>query len=104
VLAGSDLLGIGLVRGLTDAGVRVPDELSVAGFDNLVHAGVCDPPLTTVAALPHTMGTEAFAELRRQLHGDPPRPRSLPARLVVRQSTSPVALRTSPIALLKGPS
>lgn len=90
VLAYNDLLAIGLMKGLTAAGVRVPDEISVVGFDDIFCADLCHPALTTVAAPLPAMGTQAFAELRRQIEGDPFRTHpvaALPTRLVVRDST-----------------
>lgn len=91
VLAYNDLLAIGLMRGLADAGARVPEEYSVVGFDNVFCGDFCAPPLTTVAAPLRAMGAEAFAELHRQIRGDPLRARpvlSLTAQLVVRRSTA----------------
>jgi LacI family repressor for deo operon, udp, cdd, tsx, nupC, and nupG len=91
VLAGDDLLAIGLIRALAEIGVPVPDALSVIGFGDAYYADFCVPPLTTIAAPLHAMGAEAFRELHRQLGGEP-RPRrfatALPARLVVRHSTA----------------
>lgn len=91
VLAYNDLLAIGLLTGLAGAGVRVPDDLSVVGFDNIFCTDFCNPPLTTIAAPLHAMGTEAFLELRRHINGAPMRTHpvvSLPTQLVIRQSTS----------------
>jgi DNA-binding LacI/PurR family transcriptional regulator len=91
VLAYNDLLAIGLLAGLAAAGVRVPDELSVVGFDDIFCAEFCSPPLTTVAAPLREMGAEAFLELHRQMQGMPMRPHpvaSVPTRLVVRRSTA----------------
>lgn len=85
-----DLLAIGLLTGLADAGVRVPEELSVVGFDNIFCTDFCNPPLTTVAAPLRAMGTEAFLELHRQVNGAPMRTNpvlALPTQLVVRRST-----------------
>ncbi|MEQ0558227.1 LacI family DNA-binding transcriptional regulator [Amycolatopsis sp. NEAU-NG30] len=90
VLAYNDLLAIGLMTGLAEAGVRVPDQVSVVGFDNIFCADLCTPPLTTVAAPLWTMGTRAFAELHLQIEGTARRPRPvapLPTRLVLRRST-----------------
>lgn len=90
VLAYNDLLAIGLMKGLTAAGARVPDEFSVVGFDDIFCADLCDPTLTTIAAPLPAMGTQAFAELHRQIEGSPFRTHPvapLPTRLVIRGST-----------------
>lgn len=91
VLAYNDLLAIGLLRGLADAGVRVPDDLSVVGFDNIFGSDFCTPALTTVAAPLRALGTEAMTHLVAQVRGAVPqtaRAVMLPARLVVRGSTA----------------
>lgn len=92
VLAYNDLLAIGLIRGLTQAGVPVPDEMSVIGFDNVFGSDFCTPTLTTVAAPLRAMGTAAFRELHRAMRGErmnehPVVP--LAAQLVVRGSSGP---------------
>src|SRR2546423_14394527 len=45
----NDLMALGVLSRLADRGVAVPQEMSVVGFDNLLYAAVCAPPLTTVA-------------------------------------------------------
>lgn len=90
VLAYNDLLAIGLIRGLTQAGVRVPEQISIIGFDNVFGSDFCTPPLTTVASPLRAMGTAAFRELHRAIRGEPMSSHaivSLTAQLVVRGST-----------------
>jgi LacI family repressor for deo operon, udp, cdd, tsx, nupC, and nupG len=90
VLAYNDLLAIGLMRGLAEAGVRVPEQISVIGFDNIFGSDFCAPPLTTVAAPLHAVGSEAFLELHRLIQRETLRPQpvlTLPTQLVVRTST-----------------
>ncbi len=48
VFATADILAIGLVRGLKECGLRIPEDVSVIGFDDGFLASNCDPPLTTV--------------------------------------------------------
>jgi len=45
---GNDQMALGLLRAFTEAGVRVPDDVSVVGFDDQPEAGYFTPPLTTV--------------------------------------------------------
>jgi LacI family transcriptional regulator len=90
-VAYNDLLAIGLMRGLGKAGVRVPEQMSVVGFDNIFGADFCTPPLTTVATPLRAMGTEAFLELHRLIHREAARSQpvlTLPTHLVVRASTA----------------
>lgn len=92
VIAYNDLVAIGVLRGLAHAGVRVPQDVSVVGFDNIFGSDFCTPALTTVAAPLRALGTEAVTHLAAQVAGAPPhvaRPLTLPARLVVRESTAP---------------
>ncbi|MGW0246163.1 LacI family DNA-binding transcriptional regulator [Nocardia goodfellowii] len=92
VVAYNDLLAIGLIRGLHQSGVTVPDQVSVVGFDNVYGSDFCTPPLTTVAAPLRAMGTAAFRELERAMRREPLSSHSiisLTAQLVVRGSTGP---------------
>lgn len=48
VIAVNDIAGAGVIRGLNEAGIRVPEDISVAGFDNIELASMIYPPLTTI--------------------------------------------------------
>jgi DNA-binding LacI/PurR family transcriptional regulator len=86
VVAYNDLMAIGLIRALTAAGVRVPRDVGVVGFDNVPAAELVTPALTTVAAPLRAMGRAAIEHL---VAAAPAAERmTLPARLVVRQSTA----------------
>jgi LacI family repressor for deo operon, udp, cdd, tsx, nupC, and nupG len=90
VVAYNDQMAIGLVRGLTALGRRVPQDLSVVGFDNIDAAGLVTPGLSTVAAPLRVEGRSAVEHLLAMIGGAAPRVgRSmvLPVRLVVREST-----------------
>ena len=63
VVAYNDLVAIGLMRGLAAAGVRVPRDVSVVGFDNIFGAELCSPALTTVAAPLAALGRYAVQTL-----------------------------------------
>jgi DNA-binding LacI/PurR family transcriptional regulator len=98
VLAYNDLVAVGIVRRLAELGVRVPDQLSVVGFDDIPLAAMVTPPLTTVAAPTALAGRAAVEMLLHRLDGPAGQPapadvRKLPATLVVRGSTAaPLAL------------
>lgn len=71
-LAYNDLVAIGLINGLLELGVRVPDDISVAGFDDIPFARYMTPPLTT-ASVPHTeLGVEAWQRMHALLEGEEP--------------------------------
>jgi LacI family repressor for deo operon, udp, cdd, tsx, nupC, and nupG len=104
VIAYNDQLAIGLIRGLAARGVRVPQDVSVIGFDNIFAADLITPGLTTVAAPLHTEGATATKHLLAMIDGSASRagqavrpPVVLPVCLVVRGSTAPHSRRrTSP--------
>ncbi|GMA22885.1 LacI family transcriptional regulator [Luteimicrobium album] len=91
VLAASDRLALGFVKALHEAGVRVPDDVSVVGFDDIAEAGYFEPALTTVHFDFVAVGREAVARVvaaidRTESTG--PDALSVP-ELVVRSSTAP---------------
>lgn len=92
----NDMMAIGLLQGLRSAGLRVPDDCSVAGFDNIVFSPYTNPPLTTFDQPKRYIGVEA-ARLLMSLLQEPPEERAagpskiqiLKGRLLVRESTAP---------------
>lgn len=90
VIAYNDQVAIGLIRGLTARGLRVPRDVSVVGFDNIPVADLITPGLTTVAAPLYTEGATATRHLLT-LVASGQRGTSLsavlPVKLVVRGST-----------------
>jgi len=91
ILAMSDILAIGAIQGAAEAGVAVPDELSVVGFDDSPVARQASPPLTTVAQPHEEKGRLAAQFLVEELErGGARRSRSRKTmELVVRESTAP---------------
>ncbi|SON55330.1 HTH-type transcriptional repressor CytR [Hartmannibacter diazotrophicus] len=59
VLCANDLMAMGLIRRCREEGLRLPDDLSIAGFDDVPSAALLDPPLTTVAQPGREMGAAA---------------------------------------------
>jgi DNA-binding LacI/PurR family transcriptional regulator len=90
VVAMSDQLAFGAVRAARTAGLSVPGDLSVTGFDDIVGAAVADPPLTTIRQPLLERGRIAGALLLDLLHGESVDPvTACPVELVVRGSTAP---------------
>jgi DNA-binding LacI/PurR family transcriptional regulator len=90
VLCDDDILAGGLYLAARDAGVSIPGDMSVIGFDDLDFARVLAPTLTTVAADAEGLGAAAFRALASDLAGDPPpADQVLPVRLEIRESTAP---------------
>ncbi|KIP97685.1 MULTISPECIES: LacI family DNA-binding transcriptional regulator [Pseudomonas] len=86
----NDEMAMGAIRCIRQAGLRIPEDISVAGFDDISFAAFCDPPLTTIAQPAEAFGKHAVAMLLALLEG-----RSiaehrliLPFELVVRSSTA----------------
>ncbi len=93
VIAFNDLLALGLMQAAADQGIRVPDELSVAGFDDIFGSELISPPLTTVRAQLVEAGGRAVADLLAELAGEAASDgqQTLTTTLVVRGSTGPAA-------------
>lgn len=92
VFCESDEMAIGAIQRIKQAGLRVPDDISVAGFDDIAFASYSDPPLTTIAQPAETFGAEAVSRLLDVLEGRAtPQQTILPHKLVVRGSTAPAS-------------
>jgi DNA-binding LacI/PurR family transcriptional regulator len=92
VVAYNDEIAVGLINRLADRGIRVPDDISVVGFDDTQLAEMVTPRLTTVripAADAGTTAIEMLLDLVRGRDGNLRSPREIPAELVVRSSTGP---------------
>lgn len=89
VFAANDMMAIGCLYALTEAGLRVPQDVALAGFDDIPIARFVTPPLTTVRAQTAELGRQALEELARAIE-DPDNVRraqhTLPTRLVIRAS------------------
>jgi DNA-binding LacI/PurR family transcriptional regulator len=75
------------MRALAEAGLRVPEDIAVVGFDDIPMARFASPPLTTVFQDTKRAGELLVETLLRQVHGEPTECITLPASLVVRRSS-----------------
>lgn len=92
VFVASDVVAFGAMAAIREAGLRVPDDVSVVGFDDIPLAAYFDPPLTTVRLPAHDLGLAVGAALLDRINGRPTEARTvLPTELVVRASTAPPA-------------
>jgi len=103
VIAFDDLTALGVVRGLREAGLCVPEDCSVMGFDDVLPAEVATPAMTTIRQPLKEMGREAAERVLQAIKrgpGKPDKPRlhSPCPELVVRMSTAcpPNQLKASP--------
>ena len=92
VFAANDVSAIALLQVARSLGLRVPQDLSVVGFDNIPESALCTPPLTTVNQPIRTMGERAVELLIRLIRGQPVERThlTLATELVVRGSTAAV--------------
>ena len=96
VVLGNDLMGMGFMRSLLQAGLRIPDDVSVVGFDGLPEAGLCWPGLTTATQPATQMGIDAATAVLTQLDNskaDASSSRQYPMQLLIRESTGPAPKR-----------
>ncbi|WP_179851281.1 LacI family DNA-binding transcriptional regulator [Streptomyces sp. TLI_55] len=91
VFTANDQMALGLLRALHESGRRVPEDVSVIGFDDIAEASSFLPPLTTVHQDFAEVGRLCVqAVLRKLRHDDTPHGTTLvPTRLIIRQSTAP---------------
>ena len=96
LLCYNDMMAIGVMKGLQQAGIRIPDDVSVTGFDNIVFSAYTTPPLTTLDQPKRFIGAEAArlllelldAPLSEQLSNHQ-NVRRLKGQLLIRESTAP---------------
>jgi len=95
VVCGGDTIAIGAMDAIREAGLCVPDDIAVVGFDDLDVAIQSDPPLTTIRHSVQRVGEVAAQLLIDLIEGkvQPPHHIVLPTELVVRQSSDPNALK-----------
>jgi DNA-binding LacI/PurR family transcriptional regulator len=98
VICGSDVLALGAIRAVRRAGLQVPGDVSVVGFDDSGWLNCTDPPLTTVRQPIESMGKAAVALLVNQMETVAVQPEELlfEPELVVRGSTGPAPVRMAP--------
>jgi DNA-binding LacI/PurR family transcriptional regulator len=95
LICGSDVLALGAIRAVRRAGLSVPGDVSVVGYDDSGWLNCTDPPLTTVRQPIESMGKAAVALLVNQMETTIPHPEELlfEPELVVRGSTGPAVAR-----------
>ncbi|MBW7883913.1 MAG: substrate-binding domain-containing protein, partial [Caldilineaceae bacterium] len=92
ILAVNNVRTIGMLQAVKEAGLRVPDDISLIGFDDSPWLSLLTPPMTTVGQPVYEIGAEATRLLIRRVTGEldsPPSTVVLPPTLFVRESTAP---------------
>jgi len=97
LLSFNDIAALGSIRALHDAQLRVPEDVSVVGFDDIKEAAFQTPRLTTIRQPLHQMGELAVQILLEQLRSSSvvktPKDMAVEPELIVRESTSPARKR-----------
>jgi DNA-binding LacI/PurR family transcriptional regulator len=87
----NDIAAIGAMRAIRDYGMRVPEDISIVGFDDIQSAAFQNPSLTTIRQPLHHMGTVAARILLQRVRRQAMYPHMMPIKpeLVIRESTCP---------------
>ena len=88
IICGNDHTAIGAMRELQAAGIRVPADVAVVGFDDIRLSSLCTPPLTTVRQPMQLLGERACSRLLERIADPtlPPQAERLPTELIIRES------------------
>jgi len=89
VQAGNDLVAIGAAETFIKQGLRIPHDISVVGFGNVLVSEHFRVPLTTARQPKHRLGVAAMEVMKKVMQGGTPPPQRLAAELVIRESSGP---------------
>ncbi|MFW5736832.1 MAG: substrate-binding domain-containing protein, partial [Halanaerobium sp.] len=70
VFAASDEMGVGAIKAIKKAGLKVPEDISVIGFDNNIISLACDPELTTISQPEEELGWRSMEMLYKVINGE----------------------------------
>ena len=87
----NDEMAIGAMQTLKNQGIRIPEDMSVTGFDDIAYSKYSDPSLTTISQPAEEMGKMAMDMLLKVIEGEPLSQREcvLPTEFIIRKSTGP---------------
>lgn len=90
IVAGNDMMALGILRALHEHHICVPEEMSLVGIDDIDQSENADPPLSTLRRDKQAISQRAVQRLMHLIHEEePPTPLNLPTRLIVRASIGP---------------
>ena len=89
IICTNDTMSVGSMRALKEKGYRIPNDISIVGFDDAFIAEHTDPPLTTIRVAKEEMGEQATDIILRVINGNhpPTKEKKMPVELVVRKSS-----------------
>ncbi|MDI9628181.1 MAG: LacI family DNA-binding transcriptional regulator [Acidobacteriota bacterium] len=96
IFVANDQMALGAFRAILEAGLRVPQDISLVGFDDIDEAVAFPTPLTTVAQDWDRVGRKALEVALGMLADQPPSVLTMPTRLIVRDSTGPAPTPAAP--------
>jgi DNA-binding LacI/PurR family transcriptional regulator len=94
IICYNDMVAVGVLKGLHESGFKVPGDISITGFDNILYSEYTQPPLTTIDQPKRFLGAEAarlmFQQLSKNIDSLPllPISKKLKGMLLIRQSTA----------------
>ena len=89
VFTTNDMMALGAIKAIREAGMSVPEDISVVGCDDIFFANCIDPPLSTICAPKREIGRRAMYSLLDQIHGRSGENIILGTDFIVRSSTGP---------------
>ena len=92
IFCANDDMALGCMSALERSGIKIPNQISIMGFDDMRYAGIANPPLSTVAQPTREIGMNAAKRLLKAIEAPDENDRLveiLPHRIVIRQSTGP---------------
>ncbi len=90
IFAASDLIAIGAMKAVHERGLRVPEDVAVAGFDDIPMAGFVNPSLSTVQQDTKLAGSILVETLLKLVHDEPAESRTIPVKLALRRSSGAI--------------
>ena len=89
ILAVNDLVAIGAATVLLSQGLKIPQDISIVGFGNILLSEHFRVPLTTIRQPKLRLGTAAMDSMMKLLRGERPASKRLSAEIIIRASTAP---------------
>jgi LacI family transcriptional regulator, repressor for deo operon, udp, cdd, tsx, nupC, and nupG len=88
IFSGNDYFALPVISAINKAGLKIPDDISVAGFDNLAVSRYISPSLTTVDMPKYNLGKKLMELLIKKINGEEIKNVSLQTKLIIRESTT----------------
>ncbi len=91
IMVFNDAMAIGFLAALNHKGIRVPEDVSIVGFDNIVQAKYTSPPLTTVDSFLYQIGKECAQMLISEINGAEVKTKTIKTELIIRNSVARIS-------------